>query len=193
VSVLADVVALVLTWMAYVTALAGAVYVVSWPVLRAVGRRRASPGHARGWRPWALWALAAACLVAAAPALTANVERRARIAKARGDVFLIGKAVAAYAAHCGGPPPADATAGDCRVATSAARAPLPKALLKPQRNARGLVAGPFLTSIRRLPPGWSGVEGVYAYVTGADGARVCAAGDGVVADSLGAGRCPEPR
>jgi hypothetical protein len=129
-------------------------------------------------------------LAAAAPALIANVERRARVAKARGDVFLIGKAVAAYAAHCGGPPAADATGGDCRVAASAARARLPKALLEPQRNARGLLAGPFLKFIPRLPGGWSGDDGVYAYVTGPDGARVCATGDGVVADSLGGGRCP---
>lgn len=188
---LADGVRLLLTWMAYVAALAAAIYLVSWPILWAVGRRpHARPGGARGWRPWALWVLAAACLTAAAPALTANVERRARIAKARGNVLLIGKAVAAYAAHCGGPPAADATGGDCSVAAGAARARLPQALLKPQRNARGLEAGPFLKFIPRLPDGWSGAGGVYAYVTGVDGARVCATGDGVVADSRGAGRCP---
>jgi len=188
--VLADGVRLLLTWMAYVAALAAAVYLVRWPILWAVGRRRPRSARAPGWRPWALWVLAAACLAAAAPALTANVERRARVAKARGNVLLIGKAVDAYAAHCGGPPAADATGGDCRVAAGAARAHLPEALLKPQRNARGLVAGPFLKSIPRLPHGWSGAGGVYVYVTGADGARVCATGDGVVADSRGAGSCP---
>ena len=141
---LADGVRLVLTWMAYAAVLAVAIYLVSWPLLWAVGRRRVTPGRGRGWRPWALWVLAAACLAAAAPTLIDNVERRARVAKARGDVFLIGKAVAAYTAHCGGPPAADATGGDCRVAASPARARLPQALLKPQRNTRGLVAGPFL-------------------------------------------------
>jgi len=182
--VLADAVRLVLTWMAYVAVLTAALYLLSWPVLWAAARWRSRPGRARGWRPWAVWVLAAACLAAAAPPLAADVERRARIAKARGDVLLLGKAVGTYAAHCGGPPAADAAGGDCRVAAGAARSRLPAALLKRQRNARGVEAGPFLEFIPRLPPGWSGAAGVYAYsVTPDVQTRVCAAGDGVIADS----------
>jgi len=189
--VLADAVRLVLTWVAYAAALAAALYLLSWPVVWAAGRRGSRPGRARGWRPWAIWVLAGACLAAAASPLAADLERRARVAKARGDVLLLGKAVAAYAAHCGGPPAADAAGGDCRVAAGAARGRLPAALLKRQRNARSVEAGPFLEFIPRLPPGWSGAAGVYAYSVTPDGhARVCATGDGVVADSRGAGRCP---
>jgi len=188
--VLADAVRLVLTWVAYAAVLAAALYLVGWPLRWAAGRWRSSPGRARGWRPWAAWGLAGVCLAAAVPPLAADVERRARVAKARGDVLLLGKAVAAYAAHCGGPPAADAAGGDCRVAAGAGRGGLPAALLKTQRNARGVEAGPFVEFIPRLPRGWSGAAGVYVYSVTPDGhARICATGDGVVADSSGIGRC----
>jgi hypothetical protein len=103
----------------------------------------------------------------------------------------MGKAVSAYAGHCGGPPAPDAAGSGCRVATRPARGPVPTALLMVQRNARGVHAGPFLEFVPRLPDGWMGVAGVYAYVVDADRrAGVCAAGDGVVADSRGGGVCP---
>ena len=96
-----------------------------------------------------------------------------------------------YAAHCGGPPAAGADGTDCPVATTPQTGAVPRALLTAQRNARGLQARAALEFIPRLPRGWSGVGGVYAYVVEAErGPRVCAAGDGVVADSRGAATCP---
>lgn len=184
---LAEAVRLVLTWLAYLAVLLAALYVVSWPVLWVAGRGRGPAS--RGWRPWAAWLVLAALLAAAAPPLAADVERRMRIAKAHGNVLLLGKAVAAYAAHCGGPPAADAAGDDCRVAAGAVRGPLPAALRKMQRNARGVEAGPFVERVPRLPPGWTGEGGVYAYAVAADGrARVYAAGDGVVASWQSASR-----
>lgn len=183
---LAEAVRLVLTWAVYAAVLAAALWIVAWPVLWARGRRRG-----RGRRPWLAWLVAAALLAAAAAPLAADLDRRARLGKARGDVLRLGKAVAAYAAHCGGPPAAAAAGGDCRVAAGPDRGPLPPALLKTQRNARGVEAGPFLEWVPRLPAGWSGLGGTYGYLVGDDGrARVCAAGDGVVADSRGAATCP---
>lgn len=188
---LAEAVRLLLTWAVYAAVLAAALGIVAWPILWSLRRRRGAGGRASGWRPWAAWLLAGACLAAAAAPLAADLDRRARVAKGRGNVLLLGKAVAAYAAHCGGPPAADAAGSDCRVAAGAERGPLPPALLKAQRNARGVEAGPFLDFIPRLPAGWSGLGGVYGYVVSADRrARVCGAGDGVVVDSRGAGVCP---
>ena len=182
---------LVLTWLAYVGLLTAALYVVAWPLASVVARRRGAGRRAYGWRPWVVWLLAVVGVVAAAGPLMADVNRRARVAKARGDVLLLGKAVAAYTAHCGGPPAVDAADGRCPVATSAARGAVPKALITAQRNARGAEAGPFATYVPRLPAGWTGAAGVYAYMVDDRGrARVCASGDGAVADSLGAGRCP---
>jgi len=189
--VLADALTIVVTWAVYVAVLAAAAYVVTWPLLWGVGRRRADAGRTRGWRPWLAWLVAAAFAAVAATPLYANVERRTRIAKAQGDVQLIGKALDAYAAHCGAPAAAGASGGDCPVATAPQTGAVPPALLKAQRNARGVQAGPFLEFIPRLPARWSGFGGVYEYVVDADRAfRVCATGDGVAADSRGAGVCP---
>ena len=57
---LADAVTIVVTWAVYVAVLAAAAYVVTWPLLWGVARRRADPGRARGWRPWLAWIVAAA-------------------------------------------------------------------------------------------------------------------------------------
>lgn len=180
---LADALRLLGTWAAYAAVLAALLWIVTWPVLWARGRRSG--------RRWALWLLALGCVAAAAAPLAADLERRMRVAKGRGDALLLGKAIEAYAAHCGGPPAPDAAGNDCRIATGAGRGPLPVALLQRQRNARGVEAGPFLESLRRLPAGWTGLGRSYAYVIDAGGrARVCAAGDGVVADSRGSRACP---
>jgi hypothetical protein len=188
---LAETLRLVLTWIAYAAVLVAVLYVVGWPVRWLIGRQRGAGAPVRGWRPWAAWLILAVLVVAAARPLAADVQRRARIAKGRGDVLLLGKAVEAYAAHCGGPPAVGAAGGDCRVAAAGERGGLPPALLKAQRNARGAEAGPFVDFVRRLPPGWRGISGAYAYVVADDGrARVCAAGDGVVADSRGRRACP---
>ena len=167
--------------MLYVVVLAGAIYVVAWPVAWLAGRRRASPGRARGWRPWAIWIAAGAFVALVASPLSAGVERRTRIAKGEGDVLLIGKALAAYTAHCGGPPPVGAAGADCAVATTSATGRVPAAILTAQRNGRGVRAGPFLEAMPRLPQGWSGFGGAYAYrVDARRRSGVCATGDGVI-------------
>jgi hypothetical protein len=189
--VLAEGLRLVLTWIADAAVLLAALYVAGWPVAWLLARRRGAAAGARGTRPWVAWLVLAALVAAAAPPLAHDIDRRARIAKGRGDVLRLGKALEAYAAHCGGPPPAAAAGGDCRVAAGPERGPLPAALLRAQRDAHGAEAGPFLEFVPRLPPGWQGLGGLYAYVVDAGGrARVCGAGDGVVADSRGSRSCP---
>lgn len=188
---LAEAARLVLTWLAYIGVLTAALYVVAWPLASVSAGRRGTGGRSYGWRPWVVWLLAVLGVVAAAGPLMADVDRRARVAKARGDVLRLGRAVAAYTAHCGGPPPVEAADGQCPVAASPARGVVPRALLTAQRNARGAEAGPFAAYVPRLPPGWTGASGSYAYTVDGEGrASVCASGDGAVADSLGAGRCP---
>ena len=184
-----DALRLVLTWAAYLAFLVAALYGVAWPVLWLVGRWGRTSPRAQGWRPWAAWLFLVVLIASTAAPLGADVKRRARIAKARGDVLRLGKAVAAYVAHCGGPPAVGAADGACRIATGAARGPLPRALITPQRNARGIEAGPFVEFLPRLPRGWTGADGAYAYVVTSDGrARVCATGDGVTLDSAAPAR-----
>jgi len=189
-----DALRLVLTWAAYLAVLIAALYVIAWPVAWLVMRRRQTKPRARSWRAWAVWLVVIVLIALAAPPLGADLERRRRIAKARGDMLRLGKAVAAYVAHCGGPPAVDATDGDCRIATGAARGPLPRALMIRQRNSRGVEAGPFVEFLPRLPRGWTGADGAYAYVVASDGgARVCATGDGVMAESASPARVARDR
>jgi len=189
--VIGDATQVLATWAIYAAVLAAALYVVAWPLRRLAARRRGGGARARGWAPWLVWLAVVLALVALAPPLYRGLERRARIAKARGDVRTLGKALAAYAAHCDGPPPIEATGSDCRVASGPQVGAVPAALLEPQHNRRGVLAGPFLEFIPRLPQGWSGFAGAYEYVVDADRrVRVCAAGDGVVADSRASGACP---
>jgi hypothetical protein len=109
-----DALRLVLTWAAYLAFLIAALYVVTWPVVWLVTRWRRTSSRARGWRPWAAWLVFVVLIASTAAPLGADVKRRARIAKARGDVLRLGKAVAAYAAHCGGPPAVGAADGAAR-------------------------------------------------------------------------------
>ena len=185
-----DAAQVLVTWALYATVLAAALYVVAWPLAWLAGRRP-DRAWARGWTPWLAWLAVVLALVALTPPLSRGLERRTRVAKARGDVRLLGQALAAYAAHCEGPPAVGATGGDCRVTTGPQVGVLPPALLEAQRNRRGVRAGPFLEFVPRLPPRWSGFAGAYEYVVDADGRmRVCAAGDDVVADSGATAGCP---
>ena len=164
---------------------------LAWPIVWTLARRRADRERAHGWRPWAAWL--AACVVVAATVgpLRADVRSRARIAKGEGDVLVVGKALEAYAAHCGGLPEPAAAGGDCAVARGRQLGPIPLALTRTQRNAPGVEAGPFLEDLPKLPRGWAGFAGAYAYVVESERAfRVCAAGDGVTAASRGASSCP---
>jgi type II secretion system protein G len=96
-------------------------------------------------------------LAAIAIPLYANIQARARIAKAQADARTLASAVAMYSAHMGSLP---AGLGDLNsVAT----------------NAQGQPAGPFMPSTPAQPTGWS----AYAYASTATGTfTVSASGDG---------------
>jgi hypothetical protein len=187
--VIRDALALLATWAVYAAVLAGAFYVVAWPLRRWV--RRGSPPARGGWLAWLAWLLIVVALVALVGPLARGLDRRARIAKARGDVRRLGRALDAYAAHCGGVPPAGAAGSACPVAGGVQVGAVPAALTTGQRNRAGVRAGPFVEFVPRLPEGWSGFGGAYGYVVeGVGHARVCAAGEGVVVDSSSAPTCP---
>ena len=94
-------------------------------------------------------------LAAIAVPLYANVQARARIAKAQADTRAIASAVSIYSAHCGGLPSSGSTATDCPTATGQNGA-LPTVLLTQQTNAQNQIGGPFLNASPRLPAGWGG-------------------------------------
>jgi len=80
-------------------------------------------------------------LAAVAVPLYANVQQRARIAKAQSDSRALATAASIYGAHMGHVPTALAD------------------LTTPATNAQNQVAGPFMASIPASPSGWS----AYAY------------------------------
>src|SRR4030095_12794041 len=84
-------------------------------------------------------------LAALAVPLYANVQARARIAKAQADTRAIASAVSIYSAHCGGLPDNGATTTVCASAAGQSGA-LPSVLLTQQTNAQNQVGGPFLNS-----------------------------------------------
>jgi len=124
-------------------------------------------------------------LAAIAVPLYANVQARARIAKAQADTRAIASAVSIYSAHCGGLPSSGSTATDCPTATGQNGA-LPTVLLTQQTNAQNQIGGPFLNASPRLPAGWGGSGTSYKYTTTAAGTFViCGTGDSTGADSNG--------
>jgi len=86
-------------------------------------------------------------LTAIAFPLYANIQARARLAKAQADTRTIAGAVAVYSAHMGSMP-----AGI-------------DALTAVATNDSGLKAGPFLPSVPKEPHGWD----PYSYTDGGDG------------------------
>jgi len=83
--------------------------------------------------------------------LYANVQARARIAKAQADTRAIASATSIYAAHCGGLPTGTGT--NC--ATSAGETSgIPGAMLNQQTNQQNQIGGPFLNSQPLLPANW---------------------------------------
>jgi len=96
-------------------------------------------------------------LAAIAIPLYANVQARARIAKAQADARSLASAISIYSAHMGSAPTAltDLTAA--------------------ATNSLGQVAGPFMASVPVQPANW----GAYQYASGSTGLfTVSATGDG---------------
>ena len=124
-------------------------------------------------------------LAAIAVPLYANVQARARIAKAQADTRAIASAVSIYSAHCGGLPDNGATTTVCPSVAGQSGA-MPSVLLTQQTNAQNQVGGPFLNSMPTLPAGWGGSGTSYKYTTTAAGTfTICGTGDSTGADSNG--------
>jgi type IV pilus assembly protein PilA len=129
-------------------------------------------------------------LAAIAVPLYANVQQRARIAKAQADTRAIASAVSIFSAHCGGLPAA-ATANNCPTTTAAVSGVVPDNLINQQTNAQNQLGGPFLNSQPSLPAGWTGSGTTYKYASTTTGTfLICASGDGTSADSNGGTTCP---
>jgi len=100
-------------------------------------------------------------LAAIAIPLYANVQTRARIAKAQADTRTLASSVSIYAAHMGSLPTAltDLTAAAV--------------------NGLNQSAGPFMASVPAPPPGGSPAWGAYTYTSSAAGTfSIVATGDG---------------
>jgi prepilin-type N-terminal cleavage/methylation domain-containing protein len=126
-------------------------------------------------------------LAAIAVPLYANVQARARIAKAQADTRSVASAISIYAAHCGGLPTGAGTTCAFIAANTAQQGALPGALLAQQTNAQLQVGGPFLNSMPTLPgTNWTGSGASYLYDVLVSGQfKVCGTGDGVSVDSNG--------
>jgi type II secretion system protein G len=100
-------------------------------------------------------------LAAIAIPLYANVQSRARIAKAQADLRTTASAVSMYQAHTGSMP---AALTDLTVTVS---------------NAQNQTAGPFLNSLPTVPGGGSPTWSAYVLTTNANGTfSLSSAGDG---------------
>jgi type IV pilus assembly protein PilA len=129
-------------------------------------------------------------LAAIAVPLYANVQARARIAKAQADTRATASAISIYAAHCGGLPDNGSGATTCPTANGQSGV-LPPALLVQQVNAQNQTGGPFLNNAPTLPAGWTGSGTSYKYSSGTSGVFVvCGSGDSTAADSNGGTTCP---
>jgi prepilin-type N-terminal cleavage/methylation domain-containing protein len=129
-------------------------------------------------------------LAAIAVPLYANVQMRARIAKAQADTRAIASAVSLYGAHCGGFPDNGSTGTNCPIAAGQSGA-MPSALSTQQTNGQNQVGGPFLNATPPLPGGWTGSGASYKYSTSTTGTfLICGSGDGTAADSNGGATCP---
>jgi type IV pilus assembly protein PilA len=134
-------------------------------------------------------------LAAIAVPLYANVQARARIAKAQADTRALASAISIYSAHCGGLPAAAgaATDTDCDITAAAQDGAFPVRLTVAQANTAGQLAGPFVAAPPTLPQGWTGSGTSYRYITNAAGVfTFCATGDATGANSHAGLTCALP-
>jgi prepilin-type N-terminal cleavage/methylation domain-containing protein len=123
-----------------------------------------------------------AILAVIALPLYANIQARARVARAQADTRTLAGMLAAYAIHCDGLPPSGASA-----AGGACDGQGLLALTITQTNINGATAGPFMAPLPSVPAGWTNtLEGgipTFNYVTPAPGLspgtfQVFSTGDG---------------
>jgi prepilin-type N-terminal cleavage/methylation domain-containing protein len=130
-------------------------------------------------------------LAAIAVPLYANIQARARIAKAQADTRAMASAISIYSAHCGGLPDLTSGAVNCPVSAAAGSGALPPALVSQQTNAQNQIGGPFINAMPTLPAGWTGSGTTYKYSATAAGTfMICGSGDSVAVDSNGTQTCP---
>jgi len=110
-------------------------YLLLYPLVSLVERLRGGRPRRRGYL--ALWLTGIAYVLVVMVPLYANIANRATIAKAQADARILASAVNMYSAHMGRLP---RTLQDLNTTAT---------------NARGEVAGPFLSSNPRPPAGWS--------------------------------------
>ena len=123
----------------------------------------------------------------------ANVQTRARIAKAQADTRSLASAIGIYSAHCGGLPTGAGGQACPFQAPGAAVAlqAIPAELFLQQTNNQNQVGGPFINAPPTLPGGWTGSGATYSYQASAAGTfTVCALGDATGANSNAGTTCP---